>query len=73
MKQIIKKESQLVGGEPVAYLFYKCRPGFEHGTTENKSSKRLGWDLNLRPPDYKSSALATLQEAITRKKSPSPP
>lgn len=59
MKQIIQKESQLAG--------------FEHGTTENKSSKRLGWDLNLRPPDYKSSALATLQEAITRKKSPSPP
>ena len=33
--------------------------GFEIGTTENKSTKRSGRDLNSGPPNYKSSRALT--------------
>ena len=33
-------------------LFYKRGTGFEHGTTENKPSKRLGRDLNSMHSDF---------------------
>ena len=36
---------------------YKCDQGFEHGTTENKSSWQSGQDLNSGPPKCKSSAI----------------
>ena len=38
---------------------YKSGRGFELGTTENKSSEKLGQNRNSGPPDYKSSALTT--------------
>ena len=38
---------------------YKSGRGFELGTTENKSSEKLGQNQNSGPPDYKSSALTT--------------
>ena len=36
---------------------YKRDRRFELGTTENKSSKRSGQDLNSGPPNFKSNAL----------------
>ena len=38
---------------------YKHGPGFELGTTTNKSSQRSGRDLNSGPRNDKSSALTT--------------
>ena len=63
LKQIIQIEHNRVKNPnwPKASLLaiYKRGRGFELGTTENKSSKRSGWDLNSGPPNCKSSALTT--------------
>ena len=45
---------------------YKRGRGFELGTTENKSSKRSGRDLNPRPPNCKSSALTARPRCLHR-------
>ena len=45
------------GMRRTSWRFYKCGQGFELGATKN--NLRSGWDLNLGPPNYKSSALST--------------
>ena len=57
IKQIIQMEHNMVKysdfEEANEYrLFYKRGTGFEHGTTENKPSKRLGRDLNSMHSDF---------------------
>ena len=59
LKQIIQIELNRVKNpnwlEANQLTISKHGRGFELGTTENKSSWHSEWDLNLEPPNYKSS------------------
>ena len=70
LKQIIQIKLNRVKNRPTglrqtSWLFYKRGRGFELGTTENKSCKRSGRDLNSGPPNYKSSALTARPRCVT--------
>ena len=69
LKQIIQikpnRVKNPIWAEANQLAIYKYGRGFELGTTENKSSKRSGRDLNSGPPNYKSSALTARPRCVT--------
>ena len=57
MEHSLVKNPNWYEANQLAILQNKCGQGFELGTTKN--NLQSGWDLNLGPPNYKSSALST--------------
>ena len=74
LKQIIQIELNRVKNpswpeaNQLAIKFYKRDRGFELGTTVNKSGWWSGRDLNLGPPNCKSSALNTRPRCLLKKR-----